>query len=386
MPVIAVKLSASTFAEVMAFVERGDYSSPEQFLEIATYNQIALERGTKPEDVRVQGNGRGHPARDEVETESEQGKKVEESCAPTTDEHPPDGPEEGGRPASQVRASSAARMTSGTSVRRGKRVPQAEIEETQRHLALAGCQAVGPAPARATRRPLDERVWGQVNRLFPLKLACRWLAVANAKKRKWETYEAIHDGLALDASTLGSVLERFDQASNRMRDDLLATGLPRRGNIASQDRFISQYVARKARDLDLTPGAICQYALATFDGDRLALTDRGLELARLENPLLDVPLGSATSPLSNDERRFFLKQVQDYVPNEQKGFELILGAINGGAETPANLLTAVRTALPIDWSEMMVRTHVSGLVARMADVSVLRRRWEGRNVTYETMV
>jgi hypothetical protein len=29
------------------------------------------------------------------------------------------------------------------------------------------------------------------------------------------------------------------------------------------------------------------------------------------------------------------------------------------------------------------RTHLSGLVARLADLRLLSRRWEGRNVHYE---
>ena len=31
----------------------------------------------------------------------------------------------------------------------------------------------------------------------------------------------------------------------------------------------------------------------------------------------------------------------------------------------------------------MTRTHVSGIVARLTDMGLLRRRWEGRNVSYE---
>ena len=31
----------------------------------------------------------------------------------------------------------------------------------------------------------------------------------------------------------------------------------------------------------------------------------------------------------------------------------------------------------------MFRTHLSGLIARLADLRVLRRKWEGRNVQYD---
>src|SRR5207249_4898276 len=117
-------------------------------------------------------------------------------------------------------------------------------------------------------------------------------------------------------------------------DDLLSTGLPRRGNIASRDRFLSQFIARTTRSAEIYPGAICQYALAAFDGDRLALTDRGLELARLPNPVIDDDPARATSTLSETERAFFVEQIVQYVPRELGDVSVVLQAIVQGHVTP----------------------------------------------------
>jgi hypothetical protein len=108
-----------------------------------------------------------------------------------------------------------------------------------------------------------------------LKLACRWLSTAAASEGKWPRYDAISDRLADDAATIGTLLEQVDAEANRKRDDMLATGLPRRGNSASRDRFLSQFLARITRAGDIFPGAIWQYELATFDDSVICLTDRG---------------------------------------------------------------------------------------------------------------
>jgi hypothetical protein len=142
-------------------------------------------------------------------------------------------------------------------------------------------------------------------------------------------------------------------------------------------------VARTTRAGEIYPGAICQYALGEFDGDRLALTRRGVELAEIENPILDGDVRLATSTLSKPEAEFFIREVQELVPGELRDFAFVVSAMAASQVTPESLFAAVRTSLPLQWSDQMARTHVSGLVARMAEMSLVRRKWEGRNVQYE---
>jgi hypothetical protein len=232
-------------------------------------------------------------------------------------------------------------------------------------------------------RPADERLWGQVNRVFPFKLACRWLLVNNSGKQSWDRFETVSDQLADDAAMIGSVLEQFDMGAGRKRDDLLSTGLPRAGNIASRDRFLSQFVARITRAAEIYPGAICQYALAVFDGDRLVLTDRGSQLGQFHNPILDSDMSKASVALSDVERSFFIDQVIKYVPGELRDFTVVLRALLSGHTTPEDLFQKVRASFPADWSEGIAHTHVSGIISRLADIALLKRRWAGRYVKYE---
>lgn len=361
MPIVTVNVSPAVFAEIRAYVEQGTYASPEQFLEIAAFNQAALERGSKPDDILA----RGHrtlptPSRDDHTTNS--------------------------RP--KLVSQRLKRITRPTPVRsagaRNVQVPEDELHAALQNLVLASPEKSYPPCAATPVRPTSERMWGQINRVFPLKFACRWISVGNSSKNKWAKYETMSDRMAEDAATIGSLLEKFDLQAGRIRDDMLSTGLPKRANLPSRDRFLSQFLARTTRASEIYPGAICQYALAIFDGDRLALTDRGIELAHLANPILDsISCASATTTLSAEERSFFIDQIRRYVPGELHDMSAVVAAILDGHTTPHDLFSFVRSSLPSEWTDVMARTHVSGVVARLADLALLRRRWEGRNVTYE---
>jgi hypothetical protein len=365
MPFLTTNLAGSVFEEIKALVEKGLYASPEQFLEIAAFNQLALERGAKPADLPVRsrqphrGNHEGTPS-------------------------------VGSLPLAQHRRH---RQSSR------RRAPKARTESVSENSASATLKKFGLDVLRQLRvepvptepRAPNERLWGQVNRLFPIKLACRWIAVASAEAGFWLTYDPISDGLARDAASLGSILSALDATAQRKRDELLATGLPRKANLASHDRFLSQYIARTTRAGDIYPGAICQYALAVFHGDQLGLTKAGLDLARLENPVLDLEPRSAIASLSSgvpatlsdEERSFLIEQVISFVPGELHDLTIVLEAIVADHATPDHLLASVRPHLPHEWSRMMTRTHVSGVVARLAEMGLIRRKWEGRNARYE---
>src|SRR5438874_2335278 len=56
MPVFAVKLSERLFGPILELVDKGAYQSLETFLEIAAYNQLALERAVTPEQLLARGH------------------------------------------------------------------------------------------------------------------------------------------------------------------------------------------------------------------------------------------------------------------------------------------------------------------------------------------
>ena len=356
MTLIAVKLAPAIYDKIRGYVEKGLYVSPEQFLEIAAFNQVALEAGVRPNEIVSRGHRR-------VETSKD------------AQHHP-------GGTRGPVRGTPKRGRASSATKTAARALSLDDLASLLERFSLPPNAGFPPALA-STLRPVTERLWGQVNRLFPLKLACRGIAAASAGRSSWDTIDSIAERLAADAALLGSALEQHDSAAGRKRDEILSTGLPRRGNAASIERFMSQFVARVTRSAEIYPGAITQYGLAEFDGDHVALTSEGLTLARLRNPILDDDLAKAAATLSDEERRFFSLQVLQYVPGELREMRFILKAVLDGKTTPEAVLSAVRPHLASEWSDMMARTHVSGVVARLTEMGLIRRRWEGRHVNYE---
>lgn len=364
MPVIAANITSTLFQRVRNLVERGLYANPEQFLEIAAFNQIALEDGAKPADLM--------PRRPPERIDSDRaGVEGPADVVPAT-------------PKGKAQTSRRVRQTALPGRRSASNRLDQDFSDVMRQFStFRERRLVSPPPTTRSAPVAEDRIWGQVNRLFPMKVASRGIAMLNVGNSEWGEYDHFAQELARLSAGLGSCLETDDKRAGRKRDELLSTGLPKAGNIASQDRFMSQFVARLTRAGEIYPGAICQYGLAAFDGSRLGLTQDGLTLAGLASPILDGPSMKVESTLSDAERQFLIHLVRTSVASEAKDFRNVLTAVASGTSTPDDLLQASKGVLPQLWSDIMTRTHVSGVVARLADLELLRRVWAGRNVTYE---
>jgi len=370
MPIATVNLSAVVFEEIKALVEKGLYKGLEQFLEIAAFNQLALERGVSAAEI-IQSGHRSHTGSTRTATSEALGKRsihVAEEPIKGRKLGRSRSPEKIGRQVVWIRSTNLTN-------------PEAELRDLRERLSIRDGLTT-PSLVQTTPRPSGERLWGQVNRLFPLKLATRWIA-KKPNGGEWAVLGEISDALADDAANFGSILEALDTRSGRKRDDLLATGLPRRANQASRDRFLSQYIARVTRAAEIYPGAICQYSLAAFQGERLALTDAGLQFAKILNPILDQGLADAKTTLNDEEKLFLRNHIRANVSGEFHDLQLIVNAVIDGKDTPDRLLKATRGNMPADWSDLMARTQVSGLLARAVDLGLMSRVWDGRNVTYQ---
>jgi hypothetical protein len=380
MPLLAINLSDKLFLQIKELVERGSYQSFEGFLEVAAYNQLALERGASPAEVISQGHRqvREREARDDPQ----------DGAAVLKTPRAPRGKGKGRKGAKRAAKRGRPAPTARQVFVLDKAGPAEDAAAILKPFALVPAPAAGPRPCDDVAADGDEgeHIFGQVNRLFPLKIACRWLAAWTFSQAaaEWPVFSAISDSLGDDAGKLGTLLEQRDVAAGHKRDDQLATGLPRRGNSASRDRFLGQFLARVNRGGEAQPGAACHYGLAAFQGDRLALTHQGLAFAQLKSSILDGSDGAGgPEALSQQEADFLLRQVIERVPRESEDMRIVLSAVIDGKVTPGALVSAAQARLPRKWTQSMVLTHVSGLVARLADLRLLRRQWQGRNVRYE---
>lgn len=365
MPLVAVNLSDKLLQEIRTLVDTGRYATLESFIEIGAFNQLALERGASPAEVIERGHRR----------------------AP--------GKTEAGHDAAAPAPKTRATATTST----GKKQPTVDKEKAKRvdviepvteeeakavfgHLVLSSSPAVSPLAMPDQPLPGD-RIFGQVNRIFPFKLVCRWLASTAATDGHWPKYAAVTARLADDAGTIGSLLDQWDQTAERDRGGELATALPRRKNNASLDRFLSQFVARITRASEISPGAVCQYDMARFQDSTLALTEQGMAFAKLSSPILDKQDPKSAVALSDEEADFLIAHIRRWVPTEWADMKLALAAVKEGKSSPAELAAGIRPHLPQEWTDSMVQTHVSGVIARLSDIRLVRRSWMGRNVQYQ---
>lgn len=351
MPVLAINLPEALFAQIKALVEDGKYQSPDAFLEVAAFSQLALERGASPEALLPQKS-----------ESSLQAMRVRDRPSPK-------------------KQPKVIRLPKQVFV----------LEEPAKELSIGAVLAPfalqleqahpEPSPLQVCR----DHVFGQVNRIFPLKLACRWIlgrALSGKGRPQWPAHSEVLDSLGDAAAQLGSLLENWDGVSNRKRDDQWATGLPRRGNSASKDRFLSQFIARVTRSGDLSPGAIYQYQLANFADGRIALTSAGIGFAGLPNPILDQVRDPVGATLGRDEITFLCEQIQRWSPGEHGDMTIVLNVLMGDKSAPQDVLAESKKHFPSDWSEAVVITHVSGLIARLTELQFIKRWWHGRNVEY----
>ena len=361
MPLIAVNLSDKLIQDIRALVESGVYTSLEGFVEIGAFNQLALERAATPAEI-IQ---RGHRL-----TSAKAVTVAVVAKAPPK----PSKPKSSKRPVSEEKT---------VNVVSAEPITDEDQSAMFKRLAKPGTVLPALLPMPSSVEP-EERIFGQVNRVFPIKVVCRWLANHAAIEHQWPKFTAVSTSIADDAGTLGSLLDQWDKKKNaRERGGEMATALPRRKNNASIDRFLSQFVARITRSSEMVPGAVSQYGLARFEDASLVLTEQGAEFAVLENPILDIQNDSAASTLSSEEADFLVTHIQNWAPTEWDDMRTVLTAVKSGKTTPTEVGDFVRGVMPEGWSDSMIQTHVSGVIARLGDIRLLRRNWQGRNVNYE---
>ena len=155
-------------------------------------------------------------------------------------------------------------------------------------------------------------------------------------------------------------------------------GLPQHSD--SAERFITQIVGRLTRSERFHPGVLFQYGLVALQDTTIALTEAGIKFVCLHNPVIDDEL--ASEALSEAERKFLVDHIFAIVTLEASDFRSIFHAIKEGRTSPDALIAASRSFLPESWTDLARRTHVYGLLARMGQLGLIGKNWEGRRVSY----
>lgn len=359
---VVIDVPDSLVEQIRLAVQSGEYDNPREFVTTAVENQLESEEANQQEAQTLE-EAIATVAKDQsreiaAENDSEDG----------SDNDP------GQKP--QVVTQKAERESNPTDTPIGRRQYD-EIETVSQ-----------PNTAQLDEGPL----WGQYNRLFPVKLVVRCLANElervedeSAESSRWINLPQFENHVAEIARTVGKKVASHDEQQGRKRGEKLAAGLPTGEDAEkSMDRFQTHFVGRAEHGGDLTgaPPHLLLVNLQQEDGGTIGLTDAGHEFASLQNPLLDDGFDASRS-LSRAERRFYVEHVQDVRPVEYEAMEKVAQAIEDGDDRPDSLTERVAYLNP-DWSNSQAKTIRSGLTSRMYELGLVDRRRVGqRGTAYE---
>jgi len=227
----------------------------------------------------------------------------------------------------------------------------------------------------------NELIWGQYNRLFPLKVAARVLAQLQLTKNGKVSLHDFHARASEVATEARYVLESFDLKNETPRGGRLAAAFPEHRE-KSVERFKGHFLGYLRTD-GTAVGALPELGFVNISSDSnstTALSDVGVQFAQLRNPIVDDNnyAGSAFSP---DEVSFLINHLRKRLPKEHDYVTRMASWISEGDNTPDTLLRRVQMFNP-NWTKKVANTMRSGAIARMQELDLVSLTKEGLHVSY----
>jgi hypothetical protein len=356
--VICIEVEQRTKSELDQLLKVGGYKDYSQVVAIAISNQVLLQR-----QVAATGNSL-------VVAGGDASPQDKGNFQPRLDE------------ASAKQDTSEATATS---------IPAIFLLPTQK---LTNCEAA-PLPndvfVPGHDVPVDRWIFGQHNKILPVKASCRALA-ALCRDARGIPLKAAAD-IAAQAAKLGDYLRQTDTSHLVSRDEALSLAFPSTGSEAGDKarlRFANQFVAsaNKQGQLSGLPVDLKLVNYISAKESRLSLTAAGWQFAAMPNPILDRSAGDAVAKFSDAEIDFLVSHIRDNVPVEDSAYRAVIRALNKGANTPETLDDYLTQFVPNRTDKPFTRafltTQRSGVISRMSDLGMLTRRREGIKVTYVT--
>lgn len=236
--------------------------------------------------------------------------------------------------------------------------------------------------------PVEKWIFGQYNRLLPLKVSCRGLANLLLAHPTGVELEVVGPLIAKGAAELAEWLAKHESRFGIHRDEALSTAFPSGGQRAEKSliRFQTQFVAASTRSGDLS-GLPADLKLVGHVGDstrRIALTDAGWRYALERNPLLENEQQSPAQKFSLNEQELLLTHIASEVEVEDFAYRAILQALEDGATSPGDLDEALAGEAEgkNKVTGAFLSTQRSGAVSRMSDLGLIMRIRNGVKVSY----
>jgi len=238
--------------------------------------------------------------------------------------------------------------------------------------------------------PVERWLFGQYNRLFPVKVSVRALAILSGTGKDALVLDQVGPQIAEIAAQFGNHLRELDKRYGKHRDDALATAFPdagaegQKGKVRYQNQFVGQTV--KGEQGGLLIGLKLAIIQIKKNKPHIFLTTAGWDLARLPNPLLDLPATETTLKLSEEDISFMLKHISKNVPVELFPYRVLLSLIAAGNSTPDTMNQGIAKFLgperKLEEEQAFISTQRTGVLGRMSDLDLIGRTRQGTRITY----
>jgi len=250
---------------------------------------------------------------------------------------------------------------------------------------------VKAVPLSDSARP--RYLWGQYNRIFPVKIVSRVAAnLARIKGSGYSPLAELQEKAAERARELGKAVERADRLMGRKRGTIISAGLPigraqDKTKLRFKNHFVGYLVSKKTvgnqhefRIEGAAPALKFLDIKIEKDSIVAGITDFGLKFARFHNPVIDSQ--DYSTPFSSDEVDFLLDHIASQLPDEARIIQLILSSVRQGTASPEGLNTKMRSFNP-EWKRSEPVTMRAGVVSRISELGLLNREKNGVKVTYK---
>jgi Arc/MetJ-type ribon-helix-helix transcriptional regulator len=238
-------------------------------------------------------------------------------------------------------------------------------------------------------------LWGQINRILPIKLALRVLQV-RLKHNSWTDLEGYRNEAALIAGSYKKMIDASADFKN-INARSIGAGLPKYVTGSkdkleaekSMERYKNQFLAYRRVGDEKLDGALSQLRFVNVraesrknDTYAIGLTQAGLEFSKIINPIIDK--GNLSSTLSDEEKEFYINHIKDNYPGEYRATIWILGKLYSGITDRNALNNELEKDYNGTWNLNMkvINTQRSGLIARMTELGLIDKLKRGIKVKY----
>lgn len=227
-------------------------------------------------------------------------------------------------------------------------------------------------------------IWGQINKVFPVKVGLRILQKMLGDKQTIE----LNDYLTVasqDAAAIGKIIRDYEETHAKSRSEKISAGFPHVNDEKSQTRYKFQFLAYQRKD-DLLDGAMSLLRFCNLERKSnkvyIGLTDAGAMFSQKSNPVLDD--SNLDIPFSESEINFYLTHIKKNVLSEYSAIKWLLNTINDGNNDREKINVELDKKFGEKWNATttVINTQRSGITARAFELGLIQKTKNGIYVTY----